>query len=317
MFSDLNIPTPRGAGFASADGKGASVLLHQLMEGVESRFGIKPGGLVERKLDRVMGAVPLAELENWVVYMNGLAADHPEWQSLVESLTVHETYFYREPELMRMVHEEVFPHLLVRRDRERQLKIWSAACSTGEEAYDLAYMALRMMAERGKAYWSEFGPRLMDGWSLSVLGTDISNQVLRTARSGVYSNIAMGSIRNMPPAWMDMLESVEQPLDRVDTGERYFGIRNWLKSHVSFSRFNLIANLPPVEGQDLVFCRNVLIYFEDSVKRQVQTMLARAIAPGGTLVLGSAVRLLVPEYFEPRFGPGGAWYVRNDTRALT
>ncbi len=314
MFSDLKISSLRGATPVAASEKGASVLLHQLMEGVESRFGIKPGGLVERKLDRVMGAVPLPELENWVVRMSGLNADHPEWQSLVESLTVHETYFYREPDLMQMVSGEVFPHLLKARERERQLKIWSAACSTGEEAYDLAYMALRALTDNGKAYWSEFGPRLLDGWSLSVLGSDVSNQVLRTARSGVYSNIAMGSIRNMPATWMEMLEQVEQPLDKMDTGERYFGVRNWVQSYVRFSRFNLISDLPPVDGLDLVFCRNVLIYFEDDAKRQVQTMLARAIAPGGAMVLGSAVRLLVPEYFDSRFGPGGAWYIRNDTR---
>ncbi len=311
MLSDLLARQARANDPAD---RNSSVLLQQLMQGVESRFGIKPGGLVERKLQRVMGAVPLPELANWVMYMNGLNADHPEWQSLVESLTVHETYFYREPDLMEMVNNEALSHLMRVRERERQIKIWSSACSTGEEAYDLTFMTLRHLAAQGKAYWGDFGPRLTDGWTLSTLGSDVSNQVLRTARSGVYSNIAMGSIRSMPPSWMEMLEQVEQPSDRADTGERYFGVRSWLQSYVRFTRFNLLSGLPPVEGMDLVFCRNVLIYFEDEAKRRVQTMLARAIAPGGVLVLGSAVRLLVPEYFESRFGRGGAWYVRNDTR---
>lgn len=313
MFSDLLPPKPRG-GEAAAGARTSSALLHQLMEGVEERFGIKPGGLVERKLERVMAAVPLAALEDWVATMLALGADHPEWQSLVECLTVHETYFYREPELLDMVRTDVLPHLLKARERERQLKIWSAACSTGEEAYDLAFLAIRTLAENGKAQWSDFGPRLVDGWNMAVFGSDISNQVLRTAREGVYSNIAMGSIRSMPASWMDMLAPVAQPADKSGSGERFFGVRSWLQSYVRFARFNLLAELPPVDRMDLVFCRNVLIYFEDDAKRQVQTMLARSLAPGGVLVLGSAVRLLVPEYFESRFGPGGAWYVRNDNR---
>lgn len=313
MFSDLLPPKPRG-GEAAAGTRTSSALLHQLMEGVEERFGIKPGGLVERKLERVMAAVPLAALESWVATLLALGADHPEWQSLVECLTVHETYFYREPELLDMVRNDVLPHLLKARERERQLKIWSAACSTGEEAYDLAFMAIRSLAENGKAQWSDFGPRPVDGWTMSVFGSDISNQVLRTAREGTYSNIAMGSIRSMPASWMDMLEPVAQPADKSGSGERFFGVRSWLQSYVRFARFNLLAELPPVDRMDLVFCRNVLIYFEDDAKRQVQTMLARSLAPGGVLVLGSAVRLLVPEYFESRFGPGGAWYIRNDQR---
>ncbi len=287
--------------------------LTQLMGGVEARFGIKPGGLVERKLGRIMEAVPAAAVEAWVASMNSLNADHPEWQSLVECLTVHETYFYREPELMEMTRREILPHLESLRGTTRRLKIWSAACSTGEEAYDLAFLTLKFLQSRQKAMIGEQGARMLDGWSLSVNGTDISNQVLRTARDGVYSNIAMGSIRDMPAEWKEMLEAVRPGDPRADSSEAFFAVRSWLRSLVSFSRFNLMDSRPPVDGMDLVFCRNVLIYFDDSVKRQVQTMLARAIAPGGVLVLGSAVRLLAPDYFTARFGTGGSWYVRNDT----
>lgn len=291
--------------------------LHRLMGGVEARFGIKPGGLVERKLGRIMQAVPASTVEAWVVSMNSLAADHPEWQSLVECLTVHETYFYREPELMEMTRREILPHLEQTRQHLRRLKIWSAACSSGEEAYDLAFLTLRYLQSRQKASFSEYGARLLDGWSLSVLGTDISNQVLRTARDGVYSNIAMGSIRDMPPEWKEMLESVPPTDPRADRNEAFFAVRSWLRQFVFFSRFNLMEPRPAFEEVDLVFCRNVLIYFEDEVKRQVQTMLARSLAPGGVLVLGSAVRLLVPEYFTAKFGAGGSWYVRNDVRVGT
>lgn len=299
--------------FARA-GRGFTQALHQLMGGVEARFGIKPGGLVERKLGRIMEAVPAAAVEAWVASMNSLSADHPEWQSLVECLTVHETYFYREPELMEMTRRDILPHLEKTRQTSRRLKIWSAACSSGEEAYDLAFLTLKYLHSRQKAMWSEQGVRLTDGWSLSVLGIDISNQVLRTARDGVYSNIAMGSIRDMPPEWKEMLDSVPPTDPRADRNEAFYAVRPWVRSFVNFSRFNLMDSRPPCEDVDLAFCRNVLIYFEDSVKRQVQTMLARAIVPGGVLVLGSAVRLLATEYFSSQFGAGGSWYIRNDVK---
>lgn len=295
-------------------GRGFTQALQQLMGGVEARFGIKPGGLVERKLGRIMQAVPAAAVEAWVASMNTLAGDHPEWQSLVECLTVHETYFYREPELMEMTRREILPHLEKLRQDARRLKIWSSACSSGEEAYDLTFLTLKYLQSRQKAMWSEQGVRLTDGWSLSVQGTDISNQVLRTARDGIYSNIAMGSIRDMPPEWKEMLESVPPTDPRADRSEIFYAVRPWVRSFLNFSRFNLMDNRPPFDDLDLVFCRNVLIYFDDGVKRQVQTMLARAIAPGGVLVLGSAVRLLATEYFSSQFGAGGSWYIRNDVR---
>lgn len=295
-------------------GRGFTQALHQLMGGVEARFGIKPGGLVERKLGRIMQAVPAAAVEAWIASMNTLAADHPEWQSLVECLTVHETYFYREPELMEMTRREILPHLERNKQNNRRLKIWSSACSSGEEAYDLTFLTLKYLQSRQKAMLSEQGVRLTDGWSLSVQGTDISNQVLRTARDGVYSNIAMGSIRDMPPEWKEMLESVPPTDPRADRNESFYAVRPWVRSLVNFTRFNLMDTRPPFDDVDLVFCRNVLIYFDDTVKRQVQTMLARAIAPGGVLVLGSAVRLLATEYFSAHFGAGGSWYVRNDVK---
>ncbi|MEY3572587.1 MAG: Chemotaxis protein methyltransferase Cher2, partial [Pseudomonadota bacterium] len=72
---------------------------------------------------------------------------------------------------------------------------------------------------------------------------------------------------------------------------------------------------PPVQGMDLVFCRNVLIYFEDPVKQAVQRMLAKSLSPGGVLVMGASVQMLVPEYFTQKNGTGGPWYVRNEVLA--
>jgi chemotaxis protein methyltransferase CheR len=124
----------------------------------------------------------------------------------------------------------------------------------------------------------------------------------------------MGSFRNLPDEWKAMFEDVKIAPANAMPGVKYFKIREWVRQCTRFERFNLMNNRPPVMGMDLVFCRNVLIYFEDPIKKAVQTMLARAMSPGGVMVLGASVQMLVPEYFESRLGKGGPWYVRNDTR---
>ncbi len=285
-------------------------LVHELMRGVEQRFGIKSGTLVERKLTRILKDMPVNVLRDWVISMNTCSSDHAEWQSLVENLTVHETYFCRDPDLLEMVSQDILPSLIASREHVQQLQVWSAASSTGEEAYDLGYMALRAMHQAGKATQGE-GKITPRGWSLYVLGTDISNQALRTAREGVYGDLGMGSFRNLPGHWKAMFQDISMPQGAGMPGVNYFRIRDWIKNLVRFERFNLMNSRPPVTGMDLVFCRNVLIYFDDDIKRAVQTMLARALSPGGVLVMGASVQLLATQYFEARQGSGGPWYVRN------
>lgn len=287
-------------------------LVNQLMLGVESRFGIKPGTLVERKLVRILKEMPINILRDWVNSMGSCSSEHPEWQSLVENLTVHETYFCRDPDLMEMVGKDILPPLIASREKHRQLQVWSGASSTGEEVYDLAYMCLRGLEKAGKGRQQADGQVVLEqGWSLFVMGSDVSNQALRTAREGVYGELGMGSFRNLPAHWRAMFEDVEMAPSNAMPGVRYHKVRSWVKNCVRFERFNLMNSRPPVMGMDLVFCRNVLIYFDDTVKKAVQTMLARSISPGGVLVMGASVQMLVPEYFEQRLGNGGPWYVRN------
>jgi chemotaxis protein methyltransferase CheR len=289
-------------------------LISELMTGVENRFGIKPGTLVERKLVRIFKEMPINTLRDWVQGMNSCSSEHSEWQSLVENLTVHETYFCRDPDLMNMLVDEILPYLIGSRVTHQQLQVWSAASSTGEEVYDLAYSCLRGLQKAGFA--RQFEGKLVPerGWALYVLGTDISNQALRTAREAVYGDLGMGSFRSLPDVWKGMFEDVKIPPSNAMPGVNYFKIRDWIKHCTRFERFNLMNSRPPVQGIDLVFCRNVLIYFEDEIKRSVQTMLARAMSPGGVLVMGASVQMLAPEYFEARLGKGGPWYVRNEVR---
>lgn len=300
---------------APPPGDGQAALIHELMNGVETRYGIKPGSLVERKLARILQDMPLAVLREWVLSLNSCSAEHPDWQSLVENLTVHETYFYRDPDLMNMVANDVLPMLIENREATQQLRIWSAASSSGEEIYDLTHLALHGLLKRGKARQSADKGISTNGWLVWSLGTDVSNQALRTAREAVYGDLGMGSFRSLPEHWRSMFEQVQLAPENSMAGVQYFKVRQFVRDLVTFERFNLINSRPPVQGMDLVFCRNVLIYFEDPVKQTVQRMLAKAISPGGVLVMGASVQLFTPEYFEQRNGPGGPWYIRNGVPA--
>lgn len=304
--------TASGSAAEGADSPAVLALINELMAGVETRFGIKPGSLVERKLVRILKDMPIAILRDWISSMNSCSSEHSEWQSLVENLTVHETYFCRDPDLMGMLADEILPGLIASRESHQQLQVWSAASSTGEEVYDLAYTCMRGLHKAGKARQYDGNKLAPDrGWSLYVLGTDISNQALRTAREAVYGDLGMGSFRNLPDTWKGMFEEVTIPPANAMAGVNYFKIREWVRQCTRFERFNLMNSRPPVQRMDLVFCRNVLIYFEDAVKRAVQIMLARSMSEGGVLVMGASVQMLAPEYFESRLGKGGPWYIRN------
>ncbi len=191
-----------------------------------------------------------------------------ELEAAVEALTTHETYFYREPQQLRALCEELLPELHERNARTRRLRFWSAGCSTGEEAYTLAMLV--------KA------SHLFEGWEVEVYGTDISRRVLEAARRAEYG---AASMRAIPP---DALQRFFVP-----AGSR-FRVRDDLRAWVSFGQLNLLepAAAQLVPRVDVVLCRNVMIYFDPAARRQVLRMLHDKLVPGGYLLLGHSENLL-------------------------
>jgi chemotaxis protein methyltransferase CheR len=172
---------------------------------------------------------------------------------LVENTVVGETYFFRHPEQFALLR-----HLLSRDVRSRPLRIWSAACASGEEPYSLAMVLL------------EGGHPTARG---QILATDVSERALRKARAGVYG---AWSLRHGPPPWAARFLRGEVPRVEVDPEVR--GL-------VRFERHNLLADVAPEADLDLVLCRNVLIYFEPDTVRSVLETLSRALRAGGLLLL--------------------------------
>ncbi|NTV09902.1 MAG: protein-glutamate O-methyltransferase [Zoogloea sp.] len=187
-----------------------------------------------------------------------------ERQLMVDLLTTNETYFFREEKHFAYLAENI----LSRHPPGRPFELWSAACSTGEEVYSLAMV----LAER-------FG--VNGAWN--ILGSDISMRVLETARHGQYS---MQRTSGIPP---DLLR--KYCLKGVRSQEGTLLIDSGLRRQVSFMQVNLNEHLPRVGPFDVIFLRNVMIYFDTETKRKVVNALAERLRPGGYLFIGHSESL--------------------------
>jgi chemotaxis protein methyltransferase CheR len=183
-------------------------------------------------------------------------------QRVVEALTTNETSWFRDREPFKALTETVLPDLVQARGASRRLRVWSAACSSGQEPYSLSI---------------ELQRSLPAGWGYEILGTDISTEMLERARKGEYSQVEVN--RGLPAQLL--LEHFE----RMGTCWR---IAPALRRAVSFQQLNLAGQLPAMAPFDVVFLRNVLIYFDVETKRSVLRSVAKLLRPDGWLFLGGA-----------------------------
>lgn len=233
----------------------------------------------------------LAELgaPNCTDYLSLLAdgeAGPSELNAIVSLLTIGETYFFRNDAHFEALRHKVIPDILNRRQTERRLRVWSAGCATGAEAYSVSIVLQR-----------DFGPRIAD-WDIQILGTDINEDYLAHARQGRFGEWAL---RATPV-------SIRETCFARDGDFRTIApeYRRWL----SFERHNLIGDRRPPQwdasGFDLILCRNVLIYFNAEVGRRVIARFHESLAPEGWLLLGHAEG--DPEFFDAVPAPGATLY---------
>jgi chemotaxis protein methyltransferase CheR len=191
-----------------------------------------------------------------------------ELQALLDEATIPETYFFRNAPQFRALRQHVLPELVRHASRNgRKIRVWSAGCSTGEEAYSLAIL-LRAMVPTGD-------------WDIKVIATDISTKALAAAERGRYGTRSMGPVD-------------EPSLERWFTpvGDEH-EVRPEVRELVEFRHHNLVADAPPLpdKGADLVLCRNVTIYFARETTRALMTRLHASLRPGGYLFLGHSETL--------------------------
>jgi chemotaxis protein methyltransferase CheR len=200
----------------------------------------------------------------------------------VDAMTTNETLWFRDGYPYTVLAERILPELA---ERKRPIKIWSAASSSGQEPYSMAMTVSEIQAKR---------PGFLP--NVSIIGTDISSSMLEQCKAGVYDNLALG--RGLSP---ERKRAFFEPAD----GGR-MKIKDSVKRVVSFRQQNLMENYTLLGKFDVVFCRNVLIYFSPEMKSKVLNQIANSLNPGGYLLLGASESLtgLTDRFEMVRCNPG-------------
>ena len=219
--------------------------------------------LVESRLLPVARKAGLGNLSQLVAVLKAGDAE-ALMTSVVEAMTTNETFFFRDRIPFENFRSTVLPALLSARRSSRAIRIWCAATSTGQEPYSLA-MVLHDMA------------RDIAGWRIDLIATDLSNEVLEKARQGIYSQFEVQ--RGLP------IQLLIKYFSKV--GDMW-QITPEIRAMVKYQRLNLLSDFSHLGTFDLIFCRNVLIYFDQETKVKMLSRLARVIADDGYLVLGAA-----------------------------
>ena len=219
--------------------------------------------LFDTRLSPIARMAGAASLEDFV---NILKADRPVhlYRAVAEAMTINETSFFRDLKPFEMLQEVILPRLIEQRVGERRLRIWSAASSTGQEAYSLAMMI------------AEHFP-LLAGWDVKIIGTDISRQVIDYARRGRYRRLEVN--RGLPARML---------LKYLHREGEEWEVSPTIRSMCEFHYANLCEPLPRLPMFDLVLLRNVLLYFPQEDRRSLFGDVYRHLAPEGYLVLGNA-----------------------------
>ncbi|MGZ9042560.1 MAG: CheR family methyltransferase [Allosphingosinicella sp.] len=205
-------------------------------------------------------------------------------QQTVDAMATHESYFFRDAAPFEQLANAVLPPLIAARQAQKSLRIWCAACSSGQEPYSVA-MILKEMGHR------------LAGWKLEILATDMSEPILRKASEGLYNDFEVK--RGLSP------ERQARWFKQEADGWR---VSPTLKEMVRFRPHNLLQGSTGLGTFDVVFCRNVLIYFDIETKRQILDQVRRAMAVDGSLLLGSAETVLgVSNAVEPVPGLRGLY----------
>lgn len=251
----------------------------------------KEGYLATKLLPRLQ-ELQLASFADYYGYLKFAPRCAEERQRFISVVTNNETYFFREEAQLRVLSEAILPRLKEGKvaSGERRLHIVSAGCSSGEEVYTLAMLLL----ESGSFIWD---------WDVSITGVDVDPQVLARARSGIYPRRAFQATR---PRF------IERYFKKCDEG---FMVKEVLRKSTRFVEGNLLRFDSAVEGHpiDIIFCRNVLIYFSDDTIRQIVAGFDRVLAPGGYLFLGHSESLSrISARFAPLRFPGAIIYRKRD-----
>jgi chemotaxis protein methyltransferase CheR len=245
--------------------------------------------LMENRLSNRIKSLNLKSFGEYFYFLQYDSDRRQEMGKLFEVITTNETSFFRNPPQIQVFQDTILPGLLaeLRKKGRRRLRIWSAGCSTGEEPYTLAICIHRALGNE------------LPLWDVRITANDLSARVVDAAKNGVYSSYAL---RTTPKDVIDQYFTQE---------ERLFRIRPDVQRLVSFGQINLNerAQLKLVERSEVVFCRNVIIYFDEDMKRRVINAFYDNLVPDGYLFIGHSESLHnITRAFKPEHHPGTIIY---------
>lgn len=220
--------------------------------------------LVDARLAPIARAIGVADVNSVVDHARS-RRDPALEQRIVEALTTNETSWFRDNRPFQALEHVVLPELIERKRASRVLRIWSAACSTGQELYSLAILL------------EEKFPQLRAGWQVELVGTDLNTEMVRRATEGLYSNLEVN--RGMPANLLVRYFHKEGA---------HWRAKEAIRDRSRFTKLNLVGTWPPMPSFDVVLLRNVLIYFDTKVKKEVLCRAVKQMAPGSYMLLGTA-----------------------------
>lgn len=239
--------------------------------------------LLESRLTPVAKKAEYETLDAMTAALRG-AADPALINQIIEAMTTNETSFFRDMRPFDTFKDVVLKYMKDSRSAQKKIRIWCAAASSGQEPYTLAILLKEAAAE-------------FPGWSFEIVGTDISNEILDQARNGKYSQFEVQ--RGLPITLL--MKYFTQDGDRWQMNEE---IRNMVK----YDYFNLLDPMSALGTFDIVFCRNVLIYFDEQTKGTVLAKMAKQMPTDGYLFLGGAETVIgITDSFKPVPGQRGLY----------
>jgi chemotaxis protein methyltransferase CheR len=228
--------------------------------------------LLEKRLSKRLHLHRLKSFKDYYYLLRYGQHRDPEMAEVVDALTTNETYFFREDFQLKTLAQEILPEICARKAKtgDCRLRVWSAGCSTGEEPYTIAMLLLEQPA--------------LQNWSIDIIGTDISQRVLQAARKGVYG---MPSFRSTDSAYLKRYFSETEI-------EGKYRICDEVKKLVTISHLNLFdtPRVALLGKMDIIFCRNVIIYFDHAAKKKVIDSFFQRLRPEGFLLLGHSESLM-------------------------
>jgi chemotaxis protein methyltransferase CheR len=229
----------------------------------EASIVLAPGKeyLVEARLIPVARSVGAASVTEFLADLQR-RPNPANQRKIIDALTTNETSWFRDREPFNALTEQVLPELIKARSAARKIRVWSAASSSGQEAYSLAIILQETLPA---------------GWTYEIMGTDISTEMVKRAETGEYSQVEVN--RGLPAS---------QLVQYFERAGAHWRVTAALRKNVSFRLMNLTAPLPAMQPFDVIFLRNVLIYFDVATKRTVLRNAAKLLRPDGLLFLGAA-----------------------------